>query len=123
MALLAKQRNELRRTIALKILVQVFRKEKMRKTTQNETIYQFHHGDAAAGIPSRMNMLVHGKDIYADLYNNKVDVVTNDDGNCLTPTKLYLKHKFHCFKNNYNAGSDITVLALERNVFTRTLPW
>jgi hypothetical protein len=38
MALPAKQRNELRRTLALKLLVQVFRKGKMRKSTQNEMI-------------------------------------------------------------------------------------
>jgi hypothetical protein len=38
MALPAKQRNELQRTVALKILVQVFRKGKMRKSMQNEMI-------------------------------------------------------------------------------------
>jgi hypothetical protein len=59
-------------------------------------------------------MLVHGKDICANLYNKKVDVVTNDDGNCLTPTKLYLKQIPLLI-----AGSDITVLALERNVFAK----
>jgi hypothetical protein len=57
MALPAKQRNKLRRTVlALKILVQVFRKGKMRKSTQNEMIYQFYHGDAAAGIPPRVRV-------------------------------------------------------------------
>jgi hypothetical protein len=39
MALPAKQRNELQHTVALKILVQVFRKGKMRKSTQNKMIY------------------------------------------------------------------------------------
>jgi hypothetical protein len=96
MALPAKQLNELRRTVALKILVQVFRKGKMRKTTQNEMICQFYHGDAAAGILSRGNVLVHGEDIYADLYNEKVDVVTDDDEDCLTPTKLFLKRSPRC---------------------------
>jgi hypothetical protein len=119
MALPAKQRNELRRTVALKILLQVFRKGKMRKSTQNEMIYQFYHGDAAAGIPSRVNMLVHGEDIYADLYDTKVDVVTDDDDDRLTPTKLCLKHQYHRSNRNFIAGSDITVLALERNVFTK----
>jgi hypothetical protein len=55
------QRNELWRTGALKILVQVFQRGMMRKPTQNGMIYQFYHGDAAAGIPSRVNMLVHGE--------------------------------------------------------------
>jgi hypothetical protein len=78
MALPAKQRNELRRTVALKILVQLFRKGNMRKSTQNEMIYQLYHGDAAAGIPSRrLRMLVHGKDIHADLYDAKVQCATN----------------------------------------------
>jgi hypothetical protein len=77
MALPAKQRNKLRRTVALKILVQVFRKGKMRKSTQNEMIYQLYHGDAAAGIPSRVSMLVHGEDIYANLYDAKVQCATN----------------------------------------------
>jgi hypothetical protein len=77
MALPAKQRNKLRRTVALKILVQVFQKGNMRKSTQNEMIYQLYHGDAAAGIPSRVSMLVHGEDIYADLYDAKVQCATN----------------------------------------------
>jgi hypothetical protein len=88
MALPAKQRNELWPTVALKILVQVFRKGKMRKSMQNEMIYQFYHGDATAGIPSRVNMLVHGEDIYADLYDTKVDV--------------HLKPLLHWYAYNYN---------------------
>jgi hypothetical protein len=119
MALPSKQRNELRRTVALKILVQVFRKGKMRKSTNNEMIYQFYHGDAAAEIPSRVNMLVHGQDICANLYNTKVDVVTDDDDDRLTPTKLCLKRKYHRSNRNFIAGSNITVFALEQNVFTK----
>jgi hypothetical protein len=119
MALPAKQSNELRRTVALKILVQVFRKGKMRKSTQNERIYQFYHGDAAARISSRVNMLVHGEDIYADLYDTKVEVVTDDDDDRLPPTKLCLKREYHRSNRTFIAGSDITVLALERNVFTK----
>jgi hypothetical protein len=82
-------------------------------------IYQFYHGDAAAGIPSRVNMLVHGEDIYVDLYDTKVDVVTDDDDDRPTPTKRCLKREYHHSNRNFIAGSDITVLALERNVFTK----
>jgi hypothetical protein len=64
-------------------------------------------------------MLVHGEDIYADMYDTKVDVVTDDDDDGLTPTKLCLKRKYHRSNRNCIAGSDITVLALERNVFTK----
>jgi hypothetical protein len=106
MALPAKQRNKLwRSTVALKILVQVFRREKMRKTTQNEMIHQFYHGDAATGIPSRVNMLLHGEDIYANLYNRKVDVVTNDDDSCLTPTTF-------TSSANYIAPKTVTLLGV-----------
>jgi hypothetical protein len=77
MALPAKQRNKLRRTVALKILVQVFRKGKMMKSTKNQMIYQFYHGDAAAGIPSWVSMLVHGEGMYANLYDAKVQCATN----------------------------------------------
>jgi hypothetical protein len=86
-------------------------------------IYQFYHGDAAAGIPSRVNMLVHGEDIYADLYDTKVDVVTDDDDDRLAPTKLCLKREHHRSDRNFIAGSDITVLALEQKCLARTLPW
>jgi hypothetical protein len=88
MALPAKQRTKLWCTMALKILVQVFRKGKTRKNMQNKMIYQFYHGDAAAGIPSRVKMLVCGKHIYAKLDKEKVDLVTGDDIDCLTPTNL-----------------------------------
>jgi hypothetical protein len=90
---------------------------RLRKATQNELIYQniYYHGDAATGIPSRESMLVHGKNIYPNLYDNKADVVTADDEDCLTPTMLCLKREFHRSNKNCIAGSVIMVAVLERN--------
>jgi hypothetical protein len=121
MALPSKQRKELWRTVVLKILVQVFRKGKMRKKTQNEMICQFYH-DATAGIPSQVNMLVHGEDIYANLYNEIVDVVTNDDHDCLTPTKLYLKRELHCSKTITSLGVISQYMHWREMCLPRTLP-
>lgn len=115
----ASLRNELRRTIAVKIFNYINTLGDMKKAQQEGILLDLFHGDDDRDIVSHLDLLLQGEAPYRRLYDiSETTVITDANHRGPAPTRMVLKPKFtRTEAKTYAVGEEIVKPSLRKTSF------
>jgi hypothetical protein len=117
-------RNEIRRTLSLKGLANVYSKTQMSQKSIASLMEDIYHGNEKKGIMSHVDQFVKGSRPFAELFDVVNDAVTDNmsTASSQSVSRFILKGELLCTDTPYQVGRDITKEVLERTAFKKGSP-
>ena len=115
-------RDELRRVVALKCFDVLFRRDRLKISEQRDLVYDMFHGNERRNVISICDQLCSGDDIFADLYEDRTDIVLSRQSTGSNEPTQQLRMLYSRREKSYLMTSHINLKILsEKDFKTQTL--